>query len=125
MPLPAISLAEEPDIVLGQPLCEAQAKHLIELASRAPFGRGEQTIIDTSVRCTWQLNPSLFSITNPKWEKKLQHSGIWLLLDKQKPHNAHIASACLTDWMTANFPQEVSHNLLTNSHQRGMEQGRS
>ena len=72
MPLPAISLAEEPDIVLGLPLCEAQAKHLIELSSRAPFGRGEQTIVDTSVRCTWQLNPTQFSITNPKWEKKLQ-----------------------------------------------------
>ena len=128
MPSPAISLAEEPDIVLGLPLSEVQAKHLIELASRAPFGRGEQTIIDTSVRCTWQLNPSLFSIINPKWEKKLQltqHSGIWLLLDKQKPHDAHTASACLTDQTTANFPQELSHNLLTISHQRGMEQGRS
>ena len=72
MPSPAISLAEEPDIVLGLPLSEAQAKHLIELASRAPFGRGEQTIVDTSVRCTWQLNPTQFSITNPQWEKKLQ-----------------------------------------------------
>ena len=72
MPLPAITLAEEPDAVLGLPLCEAQAKHLIELASRAPFGRGEQTIVDTSVRCTWQLNPAQFSITNPQWEKKLQ-----------------------------------------------------
>ena len=72
MPSPAISLAEEPDIVLGLPLSEAQAKHLIELASRAPFGRGEQTIVDTLVRCTWQLNPTQFSITNPQWEKKLQ-----------------------------------------------------
>ena len=72
MPSPAVSLAEEPDIVLGLPLSEAQAKHLIELASRAPFGRGEQTIVDTSVRCTWQLNPTQFSITNPQWEKKLQ-----------------------------------------------------
>ena len=72
MPSPAISLAEESDIVLDLPLSEAQAKHLIELASRAPFGRGEQTIVDTSVRCTWQLNPTQFSITNPQWEEKLQ-----------------------------------------------------
>ena len=65
MPLPGISLAEEPDIILGLPLCEARAKHLSELASRAPFGRGEQTIVDTSVWCTWQLNPTQFSITKP------------------------------------------------------------
>ena len=79
MPSPAISLAEESDIVLSLPLSEAQAKHLIELASRAPFGRGEQTIVDTSVRCTWQLNPTQFYITNPRWEKKLQ-----LLLSRVK-----------------------------------------
>jgi len=72
MPLPAISLTGEPDTLLGLPLCEAQAKHIIELASRAPFGRGEETIVDTSVRCTWQLSPTQFSITNPQWEKNLQ-----------------------------------------------------
>lgn len=57
--------------------------------------------------------------------KLTQHCGIWLLLDKQKPHDARIASACLTVRMIANFPQEVSHNLLTSPHQWGMEQGRS
>ena len=72
MPLPAITLAGDPDAVLGLPLCEAQAKHLIEVASRAPFGRGEQTIVDTSVRCTWQLDPTQFSITNPQWQDSLQ-----------------------------------------------------
>ena len=72
MPLPAIKLAGEPNTVVGLPLSEAQTKQLIELASRAPFGRGEQTIVDTSVRSTWQLNPTQFSITNPQWEKKLQ-----------------------------------------------------
>ena len=71
MPLPAIKLVGEPDMILGLPLCEAQAKQLIELASRAPFGRGEQTIVDTSVRSTWQLNPTQLSITN-QWEKRLQ-----------------------------------------------------
>ena len=72
MPLPAIKLAGKPNTIVGLPLSEAQAKHLIELASRAPFGRGEQTIVDTSVRSTWQLDPTQFSITNPQWEKRLQ-----------------------------------------------------
>ena len=79
MPLPAISLAGEPDTILGLPLCEAQAKHLIELASRAPYGKGEKTIVDTSVHCTWQLDPGQFSINNPRWEKSLQ-----VLLDQVK-----------------------------------------
>jgi len=72
MPLPIISLTGEPDTIMGLPLCEAQAKHLISLASRAPFGKGEQTIVDTSVRCTWQLDPTQFSINNSRWEKKLK-----------------------------------------------------
>ena len=72
MPLPAITLTGEPNTILGLPICEPQAKQLIELASRAPFGRGEQTIVDTSVRCTWQLNPGQFSVTNPRWEESLR-----------------------------------------------------
>ena len=79
MPLPAISLTGEPNTILGLPLGEAQAKHLIELASRAPYGKGEKTIVDTSVRCTWQLDPGQFSINNPRWEKGLQ-----VLLDQVK-----------------------------------------
>ena len=79
MPLPAISLAAEPDTILGLPLGEAQAKDLIELASRAPYGKGDKTIVDTSVRCTWQLDPAQFSINNPKWEESLH-----LLLDEVK-----------------------------------------
>ena len=69
--LPEISLTE-PNAILKLPLCEVQAKHLVELASGAPFGRGEQTIVDTSICCTWQLNPTQFSITNPQWEESLQ-----------------------------------------------------
>ena len=79
MPLPAISLATEPNAILGLPLGEAQAKHLIELASRAPYGKGDKTIVDTSVRCTWQLDPAQFSINNPRWKESLQ-----LLLDEVK-----------------------------------------
>ena len=74
MPLPAISLVGEPDTILGLPLCESQAKHVIELASRAPFGKGQQTIVDTSVRCTWQLDPAQFTINNTRWKRSLKTS---------------------------------------------------
>ena len=72
MPLPAISLIGEPDTILGLPLCESQAKRLIELASRAPFGKGEKTVVDTSVRCTWQLDPAQFTIHNTRWGRILK-----------------------------------------------------
>ena len=35
-------------------------------ARLAPFGRGEDTVTDTSVRHTWQLEPSQFRLTNPR-----------------------------------------------------------
>ena len=56
---------------IGLPLCQSQAKDIIEECTRAPFGRGEKTIVDTSVRCTWQLEPEQFSIGNPLWSAKL------------------------------------------------------
>jgi len=69
MPLPALSIH---DSVLGLPLCDCRIKTIIEKASRAPFGRGEETIVDTSVRCTWQLSPSQFTINNPNWKKSMR-----------------------------------------------------
>ena len=68
MPPPSISVAGQP---LKLPLNKTQAKKFIKEASRAPFGRGEKTIVDTSVRCTWQLNPAQFVISNPEWEKSI------------------------------------------------------
>ena len=72
MPIPEISIT---GISVQLPICGAQAKHVIELASRVSCGRGE----NNSVCCTWQLSPTQFSITNPQWEESLQQ-----LLDKVK-----------------------------------------
>jgi hypothetical protein len=44
--------------VIGFPLSEAAAKHLISGCTQAPFGKGEQTIVDTSVRDTWEIDAS-------------------------------------------------------------------
>lgn len=56
---------------LGLPLSEQAAKVLRDKCSQAPFGRREQTIVDLSVRRTWQLDPSQFRIANPKWETSM------------------------------------------------------
>lgn len=72
LPLPSLSLNTAPESIIGLPLADSQAKAIINSATQAPFGRGEDTIIDTSVRCTWQLSPAQFSINNAKWSKHLQ-----------------------------------------------------
>ena len=43
---------------IALPLLPTQAKQLVAVAERAPFGRGEQTLVDTAVRRTWQIGPN-------------------------------------------------------------------
>jgi len=43
----------------------------IELANRALFGKGEETIVDTSGQCTWQLSPLQFTTGNADWEESI------------------------------------------------------
>jgi len=56
---------------IGLPLIKSQAEAIIEQCHQAPFGRGEQTVVDTDVRRVWELEPAQFSISNPQWEKSL------------------------------------------------------
>ncbi|MEZ4826223.1 MAG: 2OG-Fe(II) oxygenase [Bacteroidia bacterium] len=56
---------------LAFPLTAGQAKELIRLSKQAPFGKGSQTVTDTSVRNTWEIDASQLSFSNPSWEKKL------------------------------------------------------
>ena len=53
------------------PLQTEQAKQLIAQAHQAPFGWGEQTLVDTQIRKVWELNAEQFTITNPQWQTQL------------------------------------------------------
>jgi len=53
------------------PVRAAQAKRLIAVARPAQFGRGEETLSDTSVRDTWELSPDQVSIGGPTWDAHL------------------------------------------------------
>lgn len=55
------------EVEIGVPLGLQDAQKLINVARQAPFGKGEQTIVDTSFRNTWELNPSQFSLSE-KWQ---------------------------------------------------------
>ena len=56
---------------IALPLLPAQAKQLIKAATRAPFGRGADTVVDTKVRRTWQIAATQVRIGGKHWEKTL------------------------------------------------------
>ena len=47
------------------------AKKLIAVGRSAKFGRGEQTLTDTSVRDTWEITPDLVTLGGLAWEATL------------------------------------------------------
>ena len=59
---------------IGLPLTGNQAKDLKKLCEQAPYGKGEKTLVDTSVRRVWRLMPSQFSLRNPDWKQFLQET---------------------------------------------------
>ncbi|EFC42675.1 type IIB DNA topoisomerase [Naegleria gruberi] len=63
-----LKLDNEQFKTIGFPLSNGSASELIQFCSKAPYGRGEDTIYDENVRKTWQLDPSRFEITNPTWD---------------------------------------------------------
>src|SRR5437773_8892868 len=57
---------------IGLPLTPGQAKELKAHCDQAPYGKGEETLVDTSVRRVWRLTPEHFSLTNPDWAPVVQ-----------------------------------------------------
>ncbi|MBW0000927.1 MAG: 2OG-Fe(II) oxygenase [Verrucomicrobia bacterium] len=49
------------------PLPEAQAREVIGQAERAPYGKGEQTLVDPAVRKVWQVAPSKIRLSGTAW----------------------------------------------------------
>ena len=56
---------------IALPLLAAKAKQLIKAATRAPYGRGAETIVDTNVRRTWQIEGSRVAIGGKHWAQTL------------------------------------------------------
>ncbi len=65
VPMPKVTV--EGVGVLSFPVPPAQVEGLIALATRAPYGRGEETILDESVRKVWQLPPEKVQIGGKSW----------------------------------------------------------
>ena len=58
---------------ISLPLPKAQAKQLVSRFEQAPFGRGTETLVDKTVRNTFQLPPEHFKIMNLDWAKEVNN----------------------------------------------------
>ncbi len=54
------------------PMLPSQAQEIIGVAQKAPFGKGGQTITDTSVRSAWEIDAAQLVFSNPAWEPFLK-----------------------------------------------------
>ena len=57
--------------LLSFPLAQAQIAALTAAAERAPYGRGEQTVLDMSVRRVWQIDAARVRISGKSWAQSL------------------------------------------------------
>lgn len=62
---PALSVEGAGPVAL--PLLEAQARLLIEVAERAPFGRRAETVVDRTVRDCWQIDAERVALSGARW----------------------------------------------------------
>jgi hypothetical protein len=54
---------------VGLPLTAGVAKELVKHCHQAPYGKGEKTLVDTSVRRVWRMRPDHFRLKNPEWDR--------------------------------------------------------
>ena len=67
--LPQLEVAGVGRIAL--PLLSMQAKQLVAMAEQAPYGRGQETLVDTEVRRTWQIDARHVTLKGKHWAKNL------------------------------------------------------
>lgn len=53
------------------PLLPVQAGQLVAVAEQAPYGKGEDTLVDTAVRRTWQIGAERVRIEGKHWQSTL------------------------------------------------------
>ena len=77
---------------ISLPLQDAQARQLIAQSRQAPYGKDSDTIVDTSVRNTWELDTSQFEFRNAAWAKTVDrcvsHAGKALGITAETPIKA-------------------------------------
>lgn len=70
LPLPGLDIRGVGLVSL--PLSSAQLGAIKTVATLAPFGKGSDTVVDTAVRDTLQIDADRVTMTNPAWHAALQ-----------------------------------------------------
>lgn len=58
----------DPIGIVRLPLSEDDAQALAQTSHKAPFGKGNETLVDESVRKTWQIDAANVRILNKAWQ---------------------------------------------------------
>ncbi|KAL8938341.1 MAG: hypothetical protein Q9216_003942 [Gyalolechia sp. 2 TL-2023] len=69
---PGISV--EPIGIVRLPLSQEDANSLVQASQKAPFGKGNQTLVDESVRKTWQIDAEKIQYLNSGWQRCLDQT---------------------------------------------------
>ena len=69
-PMPLLQVDEMGTVAF--PVQEAQVRSLIGVAQRAPYGKGPDTVLDTSVRDCWQIDSSAFELGGQGWAQSFK-----------------------------------------------------
>lgn len=57
---------------IGLPLTDGVAHAVAGVCKQSPFGKGDVTLVDESVRKTWELDTTEFSCCNPSWSQYIK-----------------------------------------------------
>jgi 2OG-Fe(II) oxygenase superfamily len=57
---------------ISLPLLAETAKKIIQASHVSPYGKGGKTLVDKSVRKSWELNADQFSLRNPAWSRQIE-----------------------------------------------------
>lgn len=54
----------------GMPLSEPEILRIITACKQAPFGKGSEIIVDTSVRNIWEIDAAQVQLRYPNWKRQ-------------------------------------------------------
>lgn len=58
---------------VGLPLSLRDVDAVKQASDRAPFGKGTETIVDETVRKTWQIDAADLELSNPRWSQWVEN----------------------------------------------------
>ncbi|KAK0234085.1 hypothetical protein IW262DRAFT_1477480 [Armillaria fumosa] len=71
---------------ISLPLSTRDARLIISNASRAPYGHNQETIVNTNVRDTWEINAARITLRNPGWQAFVEGTVLPSILQKLGMH---------------------------------------